>query len=251
MGAFFLLLATPLYATSNFCPLKKALPEYSVKRVVDGDTVRLQDGRSVRLIGINAPELSGSGRSAEPYAVKATRYLKLLIKENNGKVAVQVGQQSHDRYGRVLANLYDAKGVSLEEQLVSKGLAYHVALTPNLELAECLAQVEGSARKQQLGVWRTARFIPAQALKHGGFTLLQGRIQKVQRNRGGVWLELGHSVTVNIPTAALPHFKTEQFASWQGRHLQARGWVAERSGGSTQYARWRLTVSHPSMLSLQ
>src|SRR5699024_4822870 len=251
MGAFFLLLATPLYATNNFCPLKKALPEYSVQRVVDGDTLRLQVGRRVRLIGINAPELGGSGRSAEPYAVQASRYLRSLIQANNGKVAVQVGQQSHDRYGRLLANLYDAKGVSLEEQLLSKGLAYHVAIAPNLNLAECLAHAENSARQQQLGLWQAAHYIPVQALNSSGFTLLQGRIQQVQRNRGGVWLELGHSVTVNIPPEALQYFTVEQFANWQGRDLQVRGWVAGRSRHKAQYARWRLTVSHPSMLNLQ
>lgn len=251
MGAFFLLFSAPAYAASSFCPLQKTLPEYSVKHVVDGDTVRLQDGRSVRLIGINAPELGGSGRSTEPYAVKATRYLKSLIKENNGKVALRVGQHSHDRYGRVLASLYDANGASLAEQLVAKGLAYHVAIAPNLELTECLTQAEAAARQQQLGLWQTAHFTPAQTLQQGGFTLLQGRIQKVQRNRGGVWLELGHSVTVNIPIEAMEYFRAEHFANWQGRHLQARGWIAERSAQNTQYARWRLTVSHPSMLRVQ
>ena len=43
-----------------------ALQNVEVARVVDGDTVRLRDGRSVRLIGINAPELAHNGRTTEP-----------------------------------------------------------------------------------------------------------------------------------------------------------------------------------------
>jgi hypothetical protein len=73
----------------------------------------------------------------------------------------------------------------------------------------------------------------------------------VQRNRGGVWLELGHSVTVNIPLHALQYFKSESFAQWQGRTLKTRGWVSERKGSQGKYAKWRMTASHPSMLELQ
>lgn len=252
VGAFFLLLASHSYAATSFCSLAHAPTEFAaVQHVVDGDTLRLQDGRSVRLLGINAPELGGRGRTAEPYAVKATRHLTRLVKGNSGNVALQLGEQSHDRYGRILAHLYDRKGVSLEEQLVAAGLAYHVVIAPNAALAGCLAQAEHYAREQRLGLWKTARFTSAQQLNSGGFTLLQGRINKVQRNRGGVWLELGHSVTINIPSAALPYFKGEHFEQWQGRVVKTRGWVSDRNRQKSTYARWRLTVSHPSMLELQ
>lgn len=250
VGAFFLLLSSQVYATTKYCSLAEAPAEFvTVQYVVDGDTLRLQDGRNVRLIGINAPELGGRGRTAEPFAVLASRHLTAVIKSSNAKVALQLGEPSHDRYGRVLAHLYDRKGASIEEQLVAAGLAYHVVIAPNAELAECLAQAERYAQEQRLGLWKTARFTAAQNLQQGGFTLLQGRIKKVQRNRGGVWLELGHSVTVNIPISALPSFKAVRFEQWQGRTVQTRGWVSDRKRQHSKYARWRLTVSHPSMLS--
>lgn len=251
VGAFFWLLSSSLYATPRFCTLQQSVPEYAVQHVVDGDTVRLQDGRSVRLIGINAPELAGRGRTAEPYALKATRYLRALLKSNEDKVALRLGEQSRDRYGRVLAHMYDRNGASIAEQLLAAGLAYHVAIAPNAALAACLAQAEQVAREQHLGVWASTNFIQAHELSRGGFTLLQGRIEKVQRNKGGVWLELGHSVTVNVPNTALQYFTAEQFEQWQGRTLKARGWVYERKRQPSKYARWRLTVSHPSMLVLQ
>ena len=250
-GAFFLLLSTPSYATTAFCSIAPIKAEFSVKQVIDGDTVRLHNGRSVRLIGIDAPEMGGRGRTDQPYAVQAKQRLSALIQANNNKVSLRLGQEPRDRYDRVLAYLYDRHGVSLGEQLVAAGLAFNVALAPNTDFAECLVQAEEHARTSGLGLWKHAAYKPAQQVKAGGFTLLQGRIQKVQRNKGGVWLELGHSVTIQIPTQALAYFDPQTFEDWQGRILHARGWVADRKGQNSQYARWRLTVSHPSMLQLQ
>ena len=60
-GAFFFfwLISFSLQAA---CPIPGKLPTYNVRKVVDGDTLRLVDGRSVRLIGLNAPELARKGR---------------------------------------------------------------------------------------------------------------------------------------------------------------------------------------------
>src|SRR3989338_6623699 len=72
VGAFFVsaLMVLPAQA---FCPLQPDLSEVRVRQVVDGDTLKLADGRSVRLIGLNTPELGRKGRSAEPGAQAAQR----------------------------------------------------------------------------------------------------------------------------------------------------------------------------------
>ena len=59
-----------------FCPSPGTLPLVGVAKVVDGDTLRLVDGRNVRLIGINTPELGRDARKAEPFAVAAQRRLR-------------------------------------------------------------------------------------------------------------------------------------------------------------------------------
>lgn len=251
VGAFFMAMQTHGQAATTLCSAKGSQAKHAVESVIDGDTLRLKDGRSVRLIGINAPEMGGRGRVAESYAVQAKRRLGALIKSNNNKVSLRIGEQGRDRYGRVLASVYDRNGASLEAQMVAEGLAYHVVVAPNAALANCLAQAERKARQQRIGLWNKATFVSAQKLEQGGFTLLQGRIQSVRRNRGGVWLELEHSVSVNIPLSALQYFKGERFEQWQGRRLKTRGWVSERKGQPKKYAKWHLTVSHPSMLELQ
>ena len=48
----------------------------TVKRVNDGDTVQLADGRLVRYLGVNAPEINHARNTAEPFGFEA-RYIRL------------------------------------------------------------------------------------------------------------------------------------------------------------------------------
>ena len=43
-----------------------------VQHVIDGDTFVLDDGRHVRMLGVNAPEAGFRGKLPEPFAVEAT-----------------------------------------------------------------------------------------------------------------------------------------------------------------------------------
>ena len=77
-GAFFVS-AIWLSGAQAFCPMPDGLTSVAVQRVVDGDTLRLSDGRSVRMIGLNTPELGKQGRSDEPFAVAARKRLETLV----------------------------------------------------------------------------------------------------------------------------------------------------------------------------
>ena len=65
VGAFFVSIFFSLQAAA-LCPASEPLSRVKVATVIDGDTLRLVDGRSVRLIGLNATEMGRKGRSAEP-----------------------------------------------------------------------------------------------------------------------------------------------------------------------------------------
>ena len=63
VGAFFVSVIC-LSAAQAYCPAsERAGHRSAVQRVVDGDTLRLSDGRNVRMIGLNTPELGKKGRS--------------------------------------------------------------------------------------------------------------------------------------------------------------------------------------------
>lgn len=251
VGAFFVsVVCLPAQA---FCPAPGKLAQVKVQRVVDGDTVRLVDGRSIRLIGINAPELARKGQAAEPFADAARVRLSQLVAANDGRVGVKTGEQNQDRYGRTLAHLYDSRGHNLEAQMLAEGFGQLVAIAPNAALVACHRDAERQARTARAGLWAQMRPIPARALRSSGFVLLEGQVQRVERNRGGVWIELGNSVVLRIAPQVLGTFDASALHDLQGKRVEARGWMIDRSRGGglkTGQARWMLPLTHGAMLEV-
>jgi endonuclease YncB( thermonuclease family) len=251
-GAFFLS-AIWLSAAQAFCPAPAGLTSVAVQRVVDGDTLRLSDGRNVRMIGLNTPELGKKGRSDEPFAVAARKRLEDLVAASDGRVGLRPGKESKDRYGRTLAHVYGADGANLEAQMLAEGLGFLVAVAPNTDLIDCQQAAERSARQSGLGVWRRSPVLQADQISVSGFALLSGRVSRVQRNRGGIWIELQDSVVLRVAPNLLTRFDVASLESLKGKQIEARGWVLDRSrrGGLKEgQARWVLPLTDPAMLQV-
>jgi len=251
-GAFFVS-AIWLASAQAFCPAPGSLTSVAVQRVVDGDTLRLVDGRNVRLIGLNTPELGKQGRSDEPFAVAARKRMEALVAASNGRVSLLPGRESKDRYGRTLAHVYGADGANLEAQMLADGLGFQVAVAPNVDLVECQRAAERIARQAGLGVWRRSPVLKAEQISDSGFAVLSGRVSKVQRNRGGIWIELDASVVLRVAPNLLERFDVRSLQALKGRQIEARGWVLDRSrrgGLEPGQARWLLPLTDPAMLSV-
>lgn len=131
--------------TRDFLP-GESLPEgtYLVERVKDGDTfVVTHEGvrRSVRVIGVNTPEL----RPPQPYAKEATQFAHDLLVSHYVKLVP--GAQPVDRYGRALAYVtvpsYGERDLALA--LTQAGLADRDTRPPNVRYAELYgAAVQGA-----------------------------------------------------------------------------------------------------------
>lgn len=252
VGAFFVsaIWLAPAQA-EVFCPAPSTLATFEVQRVVDGDTVRLKDGRSVRMIGVNAPETGKKGRTDEPFAVAARERLQSLVDASNGRVGVVPGRESKDRYGRTLAHLYGANGANLEAQLLAEGLGFLVAVAPNVELVTCQQAAERSARQARLGVWRQSPVVDAAKIQRSGFAVVSGQVSNIERNRGGIWIELQGSLVLRIAPNLVNQFESALLNGLQGQSIEARGWVLDRSrhgGLKNGQARWLLPLTDPGML---
>jgi endonuclease YncB( thermonuclease family) len=248
VGAFFVSVFFSLQAAA-LCSVSEPLSRMKVATVIDGDTLRLADGRSVRLIGLNATEMGRNGRHAEPFAEAARSRLQSLVSANDGYVAMRPGQQSKDHYGRVLAHVFDRHGENLEALMLAEGLGFFVAIAPNVSLAECHRKAEQQARSAGKGIWRQPPVIAAERVRSGGFAIVRARVERMETNRGGVWLELGGSLVVQIPPHAVAAFD-DALSGLAGKDVEVRGWVIDRKrrGDRSRRARWLLRLSHPSML---
>ena len=122
----------------------KAIPEGSrrgeVQRVVDGDTVYLQDGAKIRLHGIDAPERN------QPYGKQSTAELRSMLGDS-----VYVDPRDVDRYGREVAVLYTPEGVNVNLELVCVGAAWWYERYAKQDRA--LRDCQASARGAGAGLW--------------------------------------------------------------------------------------------------
>ncbi|MDD2048036.1 thermonuclease family protein [Pseudomonas putida] len=250
VGAFFVGAIWQLPALA-FCPLPVDPQLVSVRQVVDGDTLRLNDGRSVRLIGINAPEIGRKGRTSEPFAEAARQRLQALVKASGAEVGLVPGVESKDKYGRTLAHIYGRSGDNFEAQLLSEGLGYRVAVAPNVSLSECQQQAERAARQRKAGVWRQSPVIPAAQVRQSGFALIGGKVTGIERNRGGIWIEIDDALVLQVPVRLQRNFPPAFLDGLKSRSVETRGWVLDRSrkgGLKAGQKRWLLPLTDPSML---
>lgn len=96
-----------------------------VVKVVDGDTIKVKIGdeiESVRLIGIDAPELSDSSQKGLK-AIEAKEFLENLI--GNEKVRLEADETQDDRgvYNRLLRYVFLKNGEMVNEEMIKENLA--------------------------------------------------------------------------------------------------------------------------------
>ncbi len=244
-GAFFVFWLLAPTAHAEYCSQPDAGEAVSSKRVIDGDTLDLADGRRVRLIGINAPEMGRDGQPSEPYAQAARRELQRLV--SGSKLRIIIGAQPQDRYGRTLGHLFDARGANIEARLLMRGLGFTVGLPPNTGLLECHLQHEQHARQRDLGVWQHPPVRRA-AQVEPGFQLVRGRIERVSRSREHVWLDMDGPLTLRLPRDMVG---VDQLLRATGRELEVRGWVVDRGRARPGQKRYMLPQAEARLMFLQ
>ena len=115
----FLVFLIILLFAINYSFIDKALEGFlldyvEVDRVIDGDTIVIENKTSVRLLGINSPE------RGEDYYEEAKEFLEELVL--NESVRLEFLGDKYDKYGRLLAYIFvDGKNINLE--LVEIGFA--------------------------------------------------------------------------------------------------------------------------------
>ncbi len=96
---------------------------FLVTRVYDGDTLRLEDGRILRLYGLDTPEMGKKGKAAQYFARAAKKILSRLVLHKRVEV-VEAGK-GRDRYGRTLAVLVLPDQRVVNEVLLRVGAAFY------------------------------------------------------------------------------------------------------------------------------
>jgi micrococcal nuclease len=122
-----------------------------VQRISDGDSFRCADGRRVRLIGIDTPELRQG-----PFGPQARRALLALLPLGTA-VRLETDASPADRYGRELAYVWTG-ATMVNEAMVQGGWAVIYTVPPNVKYAERLAAAQKEARTRGAGLWSGSGF---------------------------------------------------------------------------------------------
>jgi len=116
-----------------------------VSKVIDGDTIKLQTGETVRLLGINTPE------KGQLYYKEATNRLKELIEGK--EVTLEKDVEDKDQYGRLLRFIF-LNGENVNIRLVKEGLATVYIISPNVKYKSELKDAENEAKSLKINLWK-------------------------------------------------------------------------------------------------
>src|SRR3989344_6987615 len=135
-----------------------------VTRVVDGDSFETADSRRIRLLGIDAPELSNC------MGPQAKDMLKILLE---GK-SVRLKDTVKDDYGRLLANVF-AGGKFINKEIIASGLGKYVSAKNRYHLE--LQKAYSDAKINNLGIFSPL----CRSLQPENDCLIKGNIRGAQK----------------------------------------------------------------------
>jgi micrococcal nuclease len=141
---------------------------FRVERAVDGDTLKLDNGERVRLIGVDTPETHenpklrrDAARTGEDVQTilnmgrQAHDFTRKIVEGQ--EVRLEFDVQPRDKYGRLLAYVYLSDGTFLNEEIIKNGYAYPMTIPPNVHHAEGFKTLFEQAQAQHMGLWGRAR----------------------------------------------------------------------------------------------
>ena len=140
--------SVPAMAQATEAQVQEAV---SVAGVTDGDTFSTQDGRLVRLLGLDAPEVYREGLGTEYYSAEATQALRSLVEGHS--VLLWRDTEDCDQYGRLLRYIFLEDGAFVNWYLVRYGFAQALDLPPNSRFHEVLLDAQIQAKREGLGMW--------------------------------------------------------------------------------------------------
>ncbi len=120
-----------------------------VRYVHDGDTLFLEDGRKVRLLGVDTPEV---GENVECFGDEARSALRRMLPEGT-TVRTVADVRTLDQYDRSLLFLFTEDGRLVNLDLIREGFAEAVVLKPNYLWADEVEAAEDEAQAARAGMW--------------------------------------------------------------------------------------------------
>lgn len=234
-------------AGDDMCRLEREPRLRAVVAVPDAETLTLDDGENVHLVGAMPPRSPDPADDAVawPPAEDAARHLGALVLARSVALA-RVGT-TRDRYGRITAHVFvqgpDGRAEWVQGAMLAAGHARAYALPGVTACLGALIATERPAREERRGLWAHAAYGVRDATdtrdllaRTGSFALVAGTVSRVKATAERVYLDFGadwrRDFTVSVPTAVLrahPDWAAG-LSEYAGARVQVRGWITARNG---------------------
>lgn len=238
------------------CDLENA-GKATIVEVLNPETLVLEDGRTVRLVGLFMPPTQT--RWARTIGIRKKLMAALKERLVGQNVRLRRGGRKRDRYGRLLAHVFlirEDKHQWVQQALVAQGLAMAISFPDNRACVRQLQHSEHLARKQDAGFWKEGLFRVRNASDPASmralsntFQIVEGTVRAVAAKRKRIYINFGEDWRTDF-TATIAPSDRDGFADagmnpadLAGRKVRVRGWLRQRNGPI-------IALTHPEQIEI-
>lgn len=212
------------------------------KSAIDGRTLKLNDGRVIRLESIQTPAVMSAKYELRPWPLAEKARETLANLAGNFVLTIQPAAQPIDRYGRLVGQVKRPDGVWLQGELVKKGFARVMTTRDNHAMARELLRLEDQARRGKRGIWALEPYAPREPQDLDGlidsFQIVEGTIVNASRIKGRVFLNFGQNWRDDFTVTIAPRDRQAMERKglnpldWKDKRVRVRGWITKHNGPS-------------------
>lgn len=166
-----IIFTTLIFIASYFFPIKNiktTIPNnfFQVVKVIDGDTILVDiegKNRSVRLIGINAPETDDPRKKVECFGKEAKEKAIDLLTDKKVNLRSDPTQADKDKYGRLLRYVFLEDGTNFNKLMIEEGYAFEYTYNIPYQYQKEFKLAQKQAEENKKGLWADGicdNFIP-------------------------------------------------------------------------------------------
>ena len=236
------------------CSQPQDYSNIKVIEAIDGDTVKLSNGKLLRYIGLDTPEvrIKNNGQfkyDPQPYSLEASEYNRKLVE---GKfVRIEFDVEKKDKYGRLLGYCF-VDDTFVNAELIKQGYAVIYTLPPNVKYSDIFASLQKKARENEKGLWSDFEVINhTQAYKYlNELKTVKGEVLSTYESNKCVYLNFGQDWQRDFTVVI---FK-DSLAAFEQKGINPREFyknkVIEVTGKIKEYNGPEIIVNSPAQIEV-
>jgi len=221
-----------------------------VTEVFSGDHFALEDGRRVRLAGIEAPRQAVGDTVAQPLSALAKATMEELVQDQQ----VAFTDPAPDRFGRLRAHVHvGPTQLWLQQAMLVAGLARVRTWDDDQAKAAIMLRLENTTRAAKIGIWDRAfyavRGTDAISASTGSYQIVEGEVVDAAQSRKMIYLNFGVNWRQDFTAQATK--KAAKGFSKAGVELSGLSGAQVRVRGTVRYSNGPVIwLNHPAQLEL-